>query len=76
MGGQARRTVRGQGAEGLHQHRAGLAGRLADDGGSTAEAREDTPDRGAEGHLHGDGQRRAVAAHMAGSAMAYPRQVP
>jgi len=24
----------------LHQHRAGLAGRLADDGGSTAEARE------------------------------------
>ena len=32
MGGQGGRTVRGQGEDGMHQPRAGLAGRLADGG--------------------------------------------
>jgi len=34
----------------MHQHRGGLAGRLADDGRRHGWG---TPDRGGEGHLHG-----------------------
>ena len=45
-------------------------------GGSTADARDGTLDRGAEGRLRGMARGCAVAADIAGSALAYPRQVP